>query len=165
MPVESSILLVLRPLLGWTQDNWRELATAMTFTAFNATFERIFAPGAHIAVNGEPVTRNRYKELLSSSFGIGSNNTCKDPGDVDFLNVLEIPPNDIKFVKAGEVGLVYNATCTSGTSSAHLSIERTGKCPKYPEYFHGYCDPRRVVRIDQLLPVRESPSAVNISAL
>ncbi|KAJ7023470.1 hypothetical protein C8F04DRAFT_1193468 [Mycena alexandri] len=155
MPIEVAI--VLAPTLAWVQDHWRELALATNLSVFNIAFERFVAQNASLTVNGESTTRHWYKQLLYSSFGIGTDDTCKVTEDVDFINVLEIPQNDPNFVKDGEVALLYNATCAEGISSVHLSVERiAAECPKPPVKIRGYCDPRRVVHVNHAVRVPES---------
>ncbi|KAJ7742597.1 hypothetical protein B0H16DRAFT_1693769 [Mycena metata] len=105
MPVEVAI--VLAPTLAWAQDHWRELALATNLSLFSIAFERFVAQNASLTVNGEGVARHWYKQLLYNTFGIGTNNTCKDPESVNFINVLEIPQNDPNFVKVPQI-IPYN---------------------------------------------------------
>ncbi|KAJ6588102.1 hypothetical protein B0H19DRAFT_1057355 [Mycena capillaripes] len=179
MPID----IVLTQLGPWAEGHWTSLLLAMTSMALKETLNRFVAQNATVTLNGEAITQDSYKQQLP--LAVNSNTPCTDSSNVTFLEVIEIPANDISSVKAGVVALVYNSTCTDGISSVHLgavgiytavrhSIERiAAECPRPPAGIRGYCglpissdsNSRRVVSIDHLLQFPTSIDSFNASQL
>jgi hypothetical protein len=90
MPVDI-VLLQLGP---WAQGAWTSF---LLTNASNAIFDRFVAQDANVTLNGEPIARDAYRELLS--LAIDGNNPCKNPEDVNYFQVIEVFGNIYDFVK------------------------------------------------------------------
>ncbi|KAH7884381.1 hypothetical protein F5I97DRAFT_1889097 [Phlebopus sp. FC_14] len=153
-----SVNIVLPTLSAWATGGLSSLLQSTTETAFDTTFDAIFAHNVNVTLNGKQISRDEYKAELLTQSGAAP---LRADASVNVEGQLEVPGDQGQL--SGIVGIFYTSLTDSKylilgapaesrtTSSINLTIEPTEKNPQSNLHIHGYFDPRRVVTVNQVV--------------
>ena len=90
--------IVLPPLRFWAEGHLSSILKATTESTFNDAFDAFLSKNATITVNGQHLSRDRYRQQL-----LGESAVNKESASVKFDGVVEVPTDQDQPVKVRSV--------------------------------------------------------------
>ncbi|THU95987.1 hypothetical protein K435DRAFT_778771 [Dendrothele bispora CBS 962.96] len=156
-----STAIVLPQLGSWAQNHIRAIVQATNEADFDGAFDAFVAKDAEITFNGKKISRDEYKTRLQTE-------AFRETGaQVVFNGTVQVPGTDASGVQSsfiGEAGLFYTAIIGEAllvlgapqqrqvTSSINIFVQDDSslKPPTLPGGIHGFFDPRRAFKVNQV---------------